>query len=92
MGKMRFPSKEKKYENTPEANFKNSEVKESNKFNVIYKQNGSMELTVGRELLHFEAHKTNPVFPAKYKDGLPKEIIEHPDFQTAKNYFIVTKK
>jgi hypothetical protein len=75
--------------------FKNSEAvlyQASPKFNVIHRENCSLEITVGRELLRFEAHGINPVWPEKYKKGLPKEIIEHPDFQTAKKYFTVVKQ
>ena len=61
-------------------------------YNVIFRDNRSFELTVGREFLRFEPHVTNPVVPEKYKNGVPESIISHPDFKIKKDYFNIFKQ
>jgi hypothetical protein len=86
----KYPNKDDStFENSDEANFKQSEGK---RYNVVYKDNASMEITVGGELLRFEAHKLNPVHPEKYKDGVPESVINHPDFKWTNKYFTITEK
>lgn len=75
------------FENSSPSNYQQSEKK----YSVRYRFNGSMEIYVGTNRIKFEAHKTNPVFPSEYSDGIPESIVNHPDFQSQKKYFSVTQ-
>lgn len=91
MAKNKYPKDggDEKFENSEGSNYKQSDV---SRYNVINRENSVMEVTVGRELLRFEAHGINPVSPEEYKDGLPRELVEHPDFQSAKKYFTIVER
>jgi hypothetical protein len=60
-------------------------------FRVVFKQNRTKEVKVGREFLVWIPNGVNPVYPEIYKDGIPEEIINHKDFQTQKKYFNITE-
>lgn len=92
MAKNKVGEDEKTYKNTEEEIYKNSEIDKKKKYIVVYKHNSSMEIYVGKEFLRFEANINNPVYPDKYKDGLPESIISHPDFIKQKKYFTVIEK
>ena len=80
------------YQNSPQENYKNSEIPVEKQYIVVCKRNASHEIYVGGELLRFEANTHNPVFPEKYVKGVPGRIISHPDFQKSINYFTVIEK
>lgn len=81
-------NEENKYKNTKVDKYQNTR----DLYNVVFKQNRKFEIKIGREFLIFEGGKVNPVYPDKYKDGLPKAMIDNKDFQSQVKYFTVTKK
>ncbi len=70
---------EKKYEATPKTK------------RVVFKHNRSFDLRIGQEVIRFAPHGVNPEYPEKYKDGLPDDIINHRDFESHRNYFVITE-
>ena len=71
-----------------EEKFKQSEPKEK-LYKIIWTQNRSRELRIGRENLMFTPYGINPYFPEKYRDGVSEKLINHPDFETQKKYFTI---
>lgn len=58
---------------------------------VVFKEDRAFELFVGGERILFMGRRPNPVWPAKYADGLPDRVLDHPDFKTHANYFNVAR-
>lgn len=82
----KYPEKEEIYKQSEKKEiYKQSEKK----FNVMFKSNRRFELHVNREVLIFEGRKLNPIYPEKYREGIPENIINKPNFQTHKKYFNV---
>ena len=61
------------------------------RYSVSHRQNGSIEIYVAGIFMKFEAHRTNPVIPVEFKDGVPESVVKHPDFEMMRKYFIVTE-
>ena len=88
MAKAKFPDKQDEvFANSDGANYKQSDPM----YDITYRLNGSMEIYVAGQLLKFEAHVRNPVFPEQYQKGVPGAIVNHPDFQSVKKYFTVSE-
>jgi hypothetical protein len=92
MAKDKVGTNPERYENSPQENYKNSEIVTGKEYIVVCKRNASHEVYVGGELLRFEANIHNPVYPEKYSKGVPESIINHPDFQSAIQYFTIIEK
>jgi hypothetical protein len=88
-----------------ESNFKGSAKEEDKTFasseenikaealyTVSFRENRSFELFVRGERILFHGRKLNPVYPEKYKNGLPEELINSTDFKASAKYFNIVKK
>ena len=60
-------------------------------YRVVFRENRTHECRVGLETIIWSPRGKNPIFPLKYKDGLPEEIINHHDFEPQKKYFVITE-
>lgn len=69
--------------------FAQSETQPSELYRVVYKHNKSFELHANREVIRFENGKV--VFPQKYLEGFPKELIESEEFKLQSDNFVVIK-
>jgi len=69
-----------------------SKKKTTKRYNALNKQNAPIEIFINREMIKFDAHGLNPVYPKRYSAGIPAETIEHPDFKSVSKYFSVTEK
>jgi hypothetical protein len=58
-------------------------------YQLIYKHNKSFELHANREVIRFE--NGNVVFPEKYVEGFPAEIIKSEEFKLQSDNFVVKK-
>jgi hypothetical protein len=58
------------------------ELKKSKKdeVTIMFKQNRSFELHVGRQMIKFSPRETKPV---------SRSVIEHKDFEVVKDYFLI---
>jgi hypothetical protein len=77
---------------TDPANFQNSDIPKKRKYIVVHKFNCPLELNIGGVEIKFEPHGRNPIFPAEFKDGIPDTIINHPDFISAADNFVILEK
>lgn len=66
-------------------------TEKSKYFNVLNRQNAPQEIFINKELIRFDAHGKNPVYPKRYADGVPADVVEHKDFQSVSKYFVVTE-
>ncbi len=89
-------NKETKYPDERKDVYKASEKEpfkatREKKYRVVFKHNRSFDLRVNQETIKFSPHGINPEFPEKYKNGIPEKIVNSKDFQSHKNYFVVTE-
>lgn len=66
-------------------------VEKTKCFNVLNRQNAPQEIFINKELIRFDAHGKNPVYPKRYADGVPTDVVEHKDFQSVSKYFVITE-
>lgn len=86
----KYPIESKEvYENTKPEVFKATREK---KYRLVFKHNRSFDLRIAQETIRFAPHGVNPEFPEKYKNGIPEKIVNSKDFQSHKNYFVVTEE
>lgn len=70
--------------------FEQSSVPANELYQLVYKHNKSFELHVNREVIRFE--NGHVVFPQKYIEGFPKEVIESEEFKLHSDNFVVKTK
>lgn len=61
-------------------------------FNVTFRENRTFEVRVRRETIRFEGGRMNPVFPEKYRDGVPESVLNTDEFQSQIKFFNITER
>ena len=76
----------------PERKADQKKTAKEKMYNIVFRQNRTMEVRIKGETIRWEPNGKNPVWPLRFQDGIPESTLNHKDFNYHKKYFVITEK